>query len=151
MESNENKKREAAEKCTMHFENGYNCCETVILAFSELLDVSCCEVIPRIATPFGGGIHERMHMCGALSGAVMAVGLKHGRNNPGGDREASSEKAGRIVEKFTGKYGSANCIDIIGYDPKDPEKIIQDKKHIRTTICGPLIKQVAEWLWEELE
>ncbi len=151
MEPNENKKRKAAEKCTMHFESGYNCCETVVLAFSELLNVNCCEVIPRIATPFGGGIHGRNHMCGALLGAVMAVGLKHGRNTKDGDREASSEKAGRIVEKFTRKYGSANCIDIIGYDPNHPEKIIRDKKHIRTTICGPLIKQVAEWLWEELE
>ncbi|MDD3850627.1 MAG: C-GCAxxG-C-C family protein [Firmicutes bacterium] len=144
------RKGQTVERCSKYFEDKYSCCETVLLAFSELLGVES-EIIPRIATPFGGGIHQRRHMCGALSGAVMAIGLKYGRNTPKDDREPSSVKAGRIVEKFTKKYGSANCIEVLGFTQDDLEKIKRNKQHIRANICIPLIKQVAEWLWEELE
>ena len=41
-----------------------------------------CAAIPRIATPFGGGIGGRGEVCGAVTGAVMAIGLKHGREEP---------------------------------------------------------------------
>jgi C_GCAxxG_C_C family probable redox protein len=143
-------KDEAVDRCTRHFNEGYNCCETMLLSFGELLGMES-EVIPKIATPFGGGIHKRRNMCGALSGAVMAIGLKYGRNTPEGKREPSSERAARLVEKFIEKYGSANCIEVLGYDPNDLEKINRDKQQIRDNICGPLIRQVAEWLWEELK
>lgn len=143
-------KDQAVEKCTRNFDNGYSCCETVLLSFSQLLDVEC-EIIPKIASPFGGGIYQRKHMCGALSGAIMAIGLRYGRNTVKDDREPSSSRTGRIIEKFVEKYGSTNCIDILGYTPADLEKITRDKQHIRATICRPLIKQVAEWLSEELE
>ncbi len=141
---------EAIGRCTRHFNEGFNCCETILLSFGELLGVES-EVIPKIATPFGGGICKRKHMCGALSGAVMVVGLKYGRNTPEGKREPSSERVARLVEKFTEKYGSANCIEVLGYDPEDLEKVKRDKDKIRANICGPLIRQVAEWLWDEIK
>jgi C_GCAxxG_C_C family probable redox protein len=150
MESGKDGKNELIGKCVEFFNEDYNCCESVLLSSAGLLGVDC-DIIPKIASPFGGGICQRKHMCGALSGAVMALGLKYGRNTAVDDREPSYSRAGTIVEKFVEKYGSANCIDIIGYDPKDPDKIIRDKQHIRATICSPLIRQVAEWLWEELE
>lgn len=150
MENRRKGKYEAVRSCKANFDSGYNCCETVLLSFSEMLDVDC-EVIPNIATPFGGGICDRKHMCGALSGAVMAIGLKHGRNDPKGDRDSSSARTKRLVGKFVQKYGSANCRDILDYDPEDPGKIDREKQKTRAIICAPLIEQVAEWLWEELE
>ncbi len=140
----------AMEVCCKYFEKDYNCCETVLLAFSELLGMES-DIIPRIATPFGGGIHQRRHMCGALTGAIMAIGLRYGRSTPQGDREPVSERTGRIVEKFTEKYGSTNCIEVLGFTPDDLEKVKRNKQQLRANICTPLIKQVAEWLWEELE
>ena len=141
-------KAEAVQRCTRHFNENYNCCETVLLSFSEILGVEC-DVIPKIST--FGRIHKRQHMCGALSGAVMAIGLKYGRSTPDGDRETSDKKAGRVIDKFIEKYGGANCLEVLGYGPEDLERIKQNKQQIRANICGPLIKQVAEWLWEELE
>lgn len=142
-------KCDAVEKCLKNFEKDYNCCETMLLSFSELLGHES-KLIPKIATPFGGGIYGRKYMCGALTGAVMAIGLKHGRSTPKDDREISTEKSGRIVEKFIKEYGSVSCIEILGYEPGDLEAVKRDKQRIRTTVCAPLIKKVAEWLWEEL-
>lgn len=145
----ENSKEQAVERCCKHFEDGYNCCETVLLAFSEILGMEN-NTIPEIATPFGGGIHQRQYMCGALTGALMAIGLKYGRSTAEGDREIPTEKSRKIIEKFIERYGNTNCIEILGYGPGDLEKIQQDKPRIKATICTPLIKQVAQWLWEEL-
>ncbi len=143
-------KGQAIKRCGERFEEGYNCSETVLLAFSEQLGIKN-GAIPRLATPFGGGIYKRKFMCGALSGAIMAVGLKNGRNTAEGDREVSYSGAERIIEKFIEKYGSVNCIDLLGYGSDGLDRIEQDKQRIRTDICGPIIKQIAEWLWEELQ
>jgi C_GCAxxG_C_C family probable redox protein len=40
------------------------------------------ELIPKIATAFGGGIGRCGSLCGALTGGVMAIGIKHGTNEP---------------------------------------------------------------------
>ena len=40
------------------------------------------EVIPRVATAFGGGMGGTGAVCGAVVGAVMAIGLRHGRAQP---------------------------------------------------------------------
>ncbi len=143
-------KEQAIERGKGYFNKDYNCCETILLTCSELLGIKS-EIIPKLATPFGGGIYKRKYMCGALSGAIMAVGLKYGRSTPKGDREISYSKAERLVDKFIKKYEYVNCIDILGYDPGDLESIKRDKQRIRTDICEPIIKQVTEWLWEELQ
>jgi C_GCAxxG_C_C family probable redox protein len=88
-------------------------------------------------------------MCGALSGAVMALGLKYGRDNSEQDRNPASDKANAFVNKFLDKYGTANCIELLGFDLNDPE-FDKKKKHARETICKPLLMQVCQWLKEEL-
>lgn len=147
---NNQSKEQAAEKCHNYFNSGYSCCEAMLLAFSEQLGIDS-ELIPRIATPFGGGIHQRRYMCGALTGALMAIGLKHGRDSSQCDRKPTSARAGKIIEKFFKVHGSVNCIEVLGYTPDDLEKVTQIKDQLRAKICNPLIKQTAEWLWEELK
>lgn len=147
---NNQSKEQAAEKCLNYFNSDYSCCEAMLLAFSEQLGIDS-KLIPRIATPFGGGIHQRRYMCGALTGALMAIGLKHGRNSSLDDRKPTSVRAGRIVEKFIKQFGSVNCIEVLGYTSDDLEKVLQNKDQLRADICNPLIKHTAEWLWEELK
>lgn len=60
---------------------GFNCCESVLLGASEFLGVTS-ELIPKIATGFGGGIGHTGRICGAVTGAVMALGIKYGRTSP---------------------------------------------------------------------
>lgn len=57
------------------------CSESVLFAVSDWLEVRN-EFIPKIATGFGAGIGGRGTVCGALSGGVMALGLKFGRKDP---------------------------------------------------------------------
>ena len=65
----------------LHFNSGLNCAESVLLTLSgRLAGKNSVSIIPRIATGFGGGVGRNGDICGALSGAVIAIGLALGRD-----------------------------------------------------------------------
>ena len=103
------------EKAILYFTTGYNCAEAVILALQEALQEEENNIIPRIATPFGGGIGGRGSVCGALTGAIMAIGLKYGRMEPVEDLKAVN-LAFEIYNQFGEKFGSALCYDLTECD-----------------------------------
>lgn len=66
------------DKAVMLFSSGFNCAGAVLTVLCERmgkLGRSCGRAVPPVATGFGGGIGRSGGACGALSGAVMAVGL----------------------------------------------------------------------------
>ena len=72
--------------------------------------------VPRMATGFGGGIGGSGATCGALVGAVMAVGLIHGRDSSDGDRQAATAISQKIHRAFEEQMGSAACRELTGLD-----------------------------------
>ena len=81
------------------------------------------EVIPRIATAFGGGVGGTGSVCGALVGAVMAIGLRHGRQHP-------SERDARVYaltqelrRRFEAEMGHIECRELTGMDLSTPEGV----------------------------
>ena len=63
---------------TATFYNGYNCAQSVLSVFAEDLGMSK-DACLKLASPFGSGIAYMQETCGAVSGALMAIGLKYGR------------------------------------------------------------------------
>jgi len=74
------------------------------------------DLIPPIATGFGGGIGHTGGICGAITGAVMALGIKYGRKDPR-DKE-KRDWFYKMVENFLQdaekELGNLNCRDLIG-------------------------------------
>jgi len=69
-----------------------------------------------LASGFGGGIGRKGSLCGAFTGAVMAIGMKMGRTDPK-DKEAISKiykKCQEFWSQFEKELGSNLCYDIIG-------------------------------------
>ena len=64
------------EKSANYFKNGFNCAQAVLAAFAEGFGLSE-EMALKVATQFGGGARKG-EMCGAVSGALMVLGLKFG-------------------------------------------------------------------------
>jgi len=99
-----------------YFRIGYNCAESVLLAIAkDALEIES-DLIPKIATGFGGGISRRGYVCGAVSGAVMGFGLKYGRNSP---EELRAKTYNRVVEfckQFQKMFGSIICKELSGCD-----------------------------------
>jgi len=95
---------------------GFLCSESILLAISKMLEIKC-ELIPRIATGFGAGIGGCGSVCGALSGGVVALGLKFGRN------EAKRQEgvtpywfALELVKRFEKEFGHVTCRELTECD-----------------------------------
>jgi C_GCAxxG_C_C family probable redox protein len=72
------------------------------------------ELIPKIATGFCGGIARTGGICGAVSGAVMAISIFYGRNLPDESVDNNYIPVQKIIEMFENKFGSTNCKQLTG-------------------------------------
>ena len=131
---------ERAAKC---FESDFNCAESVLMSLAESIGVRS-ELIPKIATAFGGGIGRRGSVCGALTGGVIAIGLKFGRSKAKDTkrREESYQKALELFKRFEKEFGSALCYDLIRLDlttPEGRERI----KAVRLEKCISFVRSAA--------
>ncbi len=79
------------------------------------------DIIPRIATGFCGGIARSNNMCGAVSGAIMAVNLVLGRDLPADSREKDYTVILELLKVFEERFGSTNCGELLGCDLGTPE------------------------------
>jgi C_GCAxxG_C_C family probable redox protein len=129
-----------------------NCAQTVLLTYGipEGVDE---QTILRIATAFGSGVVEQGEVCGAVVGAIMAIGLKHGMIKIG-DGEAAMkayEIAGKFIEKFKERNVSIRCKELLGYDISTPQGLkIAETMTIAGELCPGFVRDAAEIL-EELD
>ena len=144
MDKNEYKK--TGEKAVAYFNEGYNCAESTLLALSDFLEIEC-RYIPRVAGGFGGGIGKHGEICGALSGAIMALGIVFGRENAK-DREGKEKMYGiaeSFVLKFEREFRCIRCRDLTGCNMLTPEgqKKMKDE-NIHDKVCSRLVAFGAE-------
>ena len=65
-----------SEKAAELFSQGFNCAQSVFAVFAEKYGISQ-ELALKIGCGFGGGMRNA-EICGAVSGALMVLGLKYG-------------------------------------------------------------------------
>jgi len=87
------------------------------------------ELIPKIATGFGGGIGRCGSVCGALTGSIIAIGIKYGTNGPlAKKRSKAYEVAKRLNREFEVQNGSGYCRELTGCDLASPEGVEKARK-----------------------
>jgi len=114
----------AAERAALEAERlhhlGYNCAESVL---GGVVAAHSQEPAPlRIATGFGGGIGRTGDVCGAVTGAVLALGWLRGRTRPD-EKEIYARVSASIrglLADFRTEYGTLTCSALTGYDLSDP-------------------------------
>ncbi|MDP6829639.1 MAG: C-GCAxxG-C-C family protein [Alphaproteobacteria bacterium] len=97
------------------FENGFFCAEAVCKAIAEGQSMDN-ALIPGIATGFCGGMARSGGPCGAVTGAVMALGLVHGRDDPAQSVRQTYDAVRQMMRAFEGRFGSTNCTELLGVD-----------------------------------
>ncbi len=105
-----------SEKAVALFRGGFNCSQSVFAVFCEKYGLASEQAL-KIACGFGGGMRCG-ELCGAVTGGVMVIGLKHGQYISD-DKEAKSRcyaETVRFTEKFRSENKSAVCRDILGCD-----------------------------------
>jgi len=140
----------AAEAERLHSQ-GYNCAESVLGAVAHALEL---EPPPmRIATGFGGGIGRTGDVCGAVTGAVMAMGWAKGRDQAQ-DKEAYAALSAMIrsfLTDFRAAHEHLGCNPLTGYDLSDPAvlpRFAEDQDRRRK--CAAFIETAARLAAEAL-
>ena len=130
------------------FDSGLSCAEAVAIAGMKRLGRQS-DLIPRIATGFGGGLSRTKSVCGALTGGVLVLSAAFGRDKLGDDRDVLVGKVQSLVEGFRGRFGSDNCFALTGLDFNDPaaQGIYRQRVHAQ---CRGYVEYVCEKLDELL-
>lgn len=100
---------EARNKAGNYFKEGYNCAEAVFLTFREYFGDEINPDVVKLFTGFGGGVGESGCMCGALVGAVAALGMITGRTSNKEERQSSYKISSEFHDCFNNKFGGTCC------------------------------------------
>ena len=96
------------------FESGYNCAQSILFAFFDKNQISE-DAALKIACGFGAGYGQMLKVCGAVSGAIMAIGLRHGRGE-NEEKEIAVEtyqKTQDFIATFKNEHGSIICRELL--------------------------------------
>lgn len=140
------------EKSANYFKNGFNCSQAVLAAFASDFGLSE-EMALKIATQFGGGARKG-EMCGAVSGALMVLGLKYGHYHYNALEEKGNayKIAEDFMNRFIAKKGTVVCRELLGYDVSKPEDMIKIKEmDLFKKTCPEMIKCATEIVEEMLQ
>lgn len=98
------------------------------------------RIIPRIAFGFAGGIGQTGSVCGAVAGAIMAIGLKLERSD---DMEEGLRRLavfGEFRRRFEAELGTISCRELTGADMTTEEGLqAYMSSETPQTVCFPAV------------
>ena len=115
------------QRAKKNFSLGYNCTECVVEAVMAYVDTGLPPEAKKMATGFGGGVGLYGDTCGAVTGAILAVGAVHGRSSlPEGEGKEAVKKAAdqlygkpglyrlfnQIPNRLKDKFGATQCREL---------------------------------------
>ncbi|MBQ7835393.1 MAG: C_GCAxxG_C_C family protein [Ruminiclostridium sp.] len=143
-----------AQKARNYFLEGYNCAQSVFLAFTDLTGIDEKTAL-LISSSFGGGMGRLREVCGAVSGMFMAAGILYGYTDPKSKTEKMEhyKRIQDLAEKFRERNGSIVCRDILGKIADDKSFIPADRtaEYYKTRPCAKMVEDAAEILDRYIE
>lgn len=131
------------------FARGFNCAQSIFSAFAGQYGISS-EFAVRLSAPFGAGMGRQGEVCGALTGALMILGLQYGPEQPG-DKEDIYRIAHEFILQFQQRHGAIHCRELLGQDISTPEGLQSAReKDLFTDVCPMLIDETAKALTKYL-
>lgn len=144
----EDRKRMAADL----FRKGYNCCQSVLLAFADVLELNklaSAKVLAVIGSGFGGGMARMREVCGSFSATVCLSGFISPANDP--DVKDARKNNYALVQEFAREFkelngGSIICRELLGLDRRvteGPEPSARTEEFYRKRPCSGIIAEAA--------
>lgn len=137
-----------------NFMKGYNCTQSVVLAFADMLPVNESDLL-KMASSFGGGMGRLREVCGAVSGMFIVAGLLYGYEGPetGQVKAEHYKKIQELAHRFEEKHGSIVCRELLGLNVKReaPTPEARTKEYYKKRPCPEIIGDAAEILEEYIK
>lgn len=130
------------------FGKGLNCAQSVLYVYGKEVfkeDISAL----RLASAFGAGISYRGEMCGAVSGALMVIGLRYGYTDKTieTDKENLFRISGEFIDMFEKQNGSVICNKLVGCEINTPEGLQYARQmDLFRDVCPMLVGKASEIL-----
>ncbi len=142
----------ASERAANYFRQEYLCSQAVLMAFAPQLGLEL-QMASKIAAPFGAGIGRLGKTCGAVSGALMVIGLKFGHETA--DDTESKELTFELTRKFLEEFESRNenllCRELLGLDISNPKELeLARNEGVFDKRCPKFVRDAAEIVEEIL-
>ncbi len=137
-----------ADEAAAIFNGGYSCSQAVCAAFAEDFGIDR-DTALKLSCGLGGGMAHTGNTCGAVTGALMVIGMKYGRTEV--DDLAAKEKtyavANAFITEFLHRNHSVNCTDLIGHNLLDPKELaVAREKELFKTKCTRYVRDAGEIL-----
>ena len=131
------------------FNNGFNCAQAVLSTYCEELELDQ-ETALKLSCGLGAGMGRLGHVCGAVSGAYLLLGLKCGQSLP--DDKKAKEKTYALIQEFSKRFEARNtttiCHDLLGVDLLSGDKAISAERV--KSVCPKMVRDAAEIIEEML-
>lgn len=141
--------QERGKRAAEYFLEGYNCSQSVVAAFADMMEMDPGKAI-RIASPFGGGMGRLREVCGCVSGMFMVLGMLYGYDDPK-VYDGKAELYARVQElarRFREENGSIVCRELLGLEGKDTSSVPSKRtaEYYKKRPCPRLAGYAAELL-----
>lgn len=138
------------EEATECFSGNCNCCQSIILTYGPRFGLEK-EIGIRLGTGFAGGLARHGEVCGAVSGAIIIIGLAHGMKDENDitGRDKTYELVNQFIKSFKEKNKSIICRELLECDLQTPEGRCKAKEEgLFETHCPNYVRNAAEILEE---
>ena len=145
---------ERALRAKSYFHEGYNCAQSVALAFADITPLDE-QMVATITASFGGGMGRLREVCGAVSG--MAFVASFISPCPTADNDKAKKANYALVQEFAEQFrqqnGSVVCRSLLGLDrPKDePTPSPRTAEYYQKRPCAEYVYDAALIVGKYLE
>jgi C_GCAxxG_C_C family probable redox protein len=131
------------------FGAGFSCSQSVLSAFASDLGLEL-DAALRVSAAFGGGMGRTGRTCGAVTGALMVLGLRYGATRPdSAAKERTYAMVREFVARFEARHGATACADLLGVNIGTPEgQAAAREANLFKAVCPELVASAATILEE---
>lgn len=145
--------QERAEQAREYFTSGYNCAQSVFLAYQDITGID--EVLAAtISAPFGGGMGRLREVCGAVSGMTMVAGFIAPNSQPNDNENKKNCYATvqALAEEFRAENGSIVCRELLGLAQQkdDPTPSPRTGEYYKRRPCAEYVAIAARIVGEKI-
>lgn len=127
------------------FAEGYNCSQSVFLAYCDLFDLEL-DLSKRLSVSFGGGVGRMREVCGTVSAMAMLAGLKHPVANQN-DIEARTRNYAVVQQMATSfklKHNSLICKNLLPEEEANKKAPVPSERTPQYYVSRPCSKYIAD-------
>ena len=132
------------EKAKRYFEQKFHCSQAVLVAFADELGLTEEQAL-KLGGCFGGGMCKG-EVCGACTGALMALGLKFGQSDIADleSRKKTNDLTVKFLDMFQQENGSYICRELLGCDLATEEgKLYAREKQLFVEFCPKMVESAT--------